>query len=67
MDSGKSTSIKGIYSKYGPAVRIGIAVLILHTVGWLGWKAVNQGMENKEAAISANAKQEQLRAALQQK
>ncbi|XP_039481233.1 uncharacterized protein LOC120445143 [Drosophila santomea] len=51
--------------KYGPAVRIGIAVLVLHTVGWLGWKAVNQGAESKEAA--AKAQQEQLRAVFAEK
>ncbi|KAH8280578.1 hypothetical protein KR018_010672 [Drosophila ironensis] len=59
---GKSSSFK-----YGPAVRIGVAVLVLHTVGWLGWKAVNRGAESKEAAIAANAKQEQLKAALAEK
>ncbi|KAH8321934.1 hypothetical protein KR067_010302 [Drosophila pandora] len=60
--SGKPASFK-----YGPAFRIGIAVLVIHTVGWLGWKAVNQGADSKEAAKTANAKQEELRAALQQK
>ncbi|XP_017107947.2 uncharacterized protein [Drosophila bipectinata] len=62
VKSGKSATFK-----YGPAVRIGIAVLVLHTVGWLGWKAVNQGADSKEAAKTANVKQDELRAALQQK
>ncbi|KAH8375474.1 hypothetical protein KR200_008680 [Drosophila serrata] len=57
----------GAAFKYGPAVRIGIAVLVLHTVGWLGWKAVNQDAASKEAKVNANAKHEQLRAALKEK
>ncbi|XP_017049998.1 uncharacterized protein LOC108094068 [Drosophila ficusphila] len=64
MDGPKNRA-RGSAFKYGPAVRIGIAVLVLHTVGWLGWKAVNQGAESKEAA--ANAKHEQLKAALAEK
>ncbi|KAH8253863.1 hypothetical protein KR032_007133 [Drosophila birchii] len=57
----------GAAFKYGPAIRIGIAVLVLHTVGWLGWKAVNQDADSKEAKVTANAKHEQLRAALAEK
>ncbi|XP_016946754.1 uncharacterized protein LOC108022383 [Drosophila biarmipes] len=64
MDASKS-GVRGSSFKYGPAVRIGIAVLVLHTVGWLGWKAVNQGAESKEAAASAH--QEKLRAAFAEK
>ncbi|XP_016999408.1 uncharacterized protein [Drosophila takahashii] len=64
MDTSKN-GIRGSSFKYGPAVRIGIAVLVLHTVGWLGWKAVNQGAESKEAA--ANAQHEKLRAAFAEK
>ncbi|XP_017077721.1 uncharacterized protein LOC108112392 [Drosophila eugracilis] len=64
MDSSKN-GVRGSSFKYGPAVRIGIAVLVLHTVGWLGWKAVNQGTEAKEAAVKA--KQEELRAAFAEK
>ncbi|KAH8358109.1 hypothetical protein KR084_003423 [Drosophila pseudotakahashii] len=64
MDTSKN-GIRGSSFKYGPAVRIGIAVLVLHTVGWLGWKAVNQGAESKEAA--ANAHQEKLRATFAEK
>ncbi|KRK00372.1 uncharacterized protein LOC26534523 [Drosophila yakuba] len=64
MNSSKN-AVRASGSKYGPAVRIGIAVLVLHTVGWLGWKAVTQDAESKEAA--AKAQQEQLRAVFAEK
>ncbi|EDW35406.1 GL17258 [Drosophila persimilis] len=53
--------------KYKPLVRIGIAVLVLHTVCWLGWNAVNPGAESSNAAATANAHHERLRAAIEQK
>jgi len=34
MDTPRN-GVRGSSFKYGPAVRIGIAVLVLHTVGWL--------------------------------
>ncbi|SPP74941.1 uncharacterized protein LOC117583891 [Drosophila guanche] len=53
--------------KYKPLLRMGIAVLVLHTVCWLGWNAVNRGAESSNAAATANAQHERLRAAIEQK
>lgn len=66
MDSPKNGA-RGAALKYGPAVRIGIAVLVLHTIGWLGWKMVNQDAESKKAKVTVTAKHEQLLAALAEK
>ncbi|XP_022231411.2 uncharacterized protein LOC111080233 [Drosophila obscura] len=54
--------------KYKPLVRIGIAVLVLHTVCWVGWNAVNRSAESSNAAAAtAAAQHERLRAAIEQK
>ncbi|KAH8384658.1 hypothetical protein KR093_004307 [Drosophila rubida] len=47
-----------------PAFRIGIVVVVVHAVCWIGWNATNGGASNKNSADLANANHEKIRAAL---
>ncbi|KRF99105.1 uncharacterized protein Dwil_GK28036 [Drosophila willistoni] len=61
MENPKNNVKKPLMSK--PAVRIGIVVLVIHTVCWLGWNATR----SVDSTSQSNAHHERLRAALDQK
>ncbi|KAH8297335.1 hypothetical protein KR044_010486 [Drosophila immigrans] len=61
MDSNKPGA-KSFMHK--PAFRIGIVVLVVHAVCWIGWNATNRGANNKNATAAVNANHEKIRAAL---
>ncbi|KRF79552.1 uncharacterized protein [Drosophila virilis] len=62
MERGKRGAKSFIHK---PAVRIGIVVLVVHAVCWIGWSSISPGVNNTNHAARANAQHQQIRAAME--
>ncbi|KAH8395381.1 hypothetical protein KR222_003395 [Zaprionus bogoriensis] len=48
-----------------PAFRIGVVVLVIHTICWIGWNVTQRGADSHNSAAIVQKNHEKIRAAIE--